>query len=129
MRINSPRPFDFIPTEAIQMRFWSKVQKTDSCWNWLGGADDRGYGVFKVNKKMWRASRLSWFFHHEDPKDLFVCHKCDVPWCVNPDHLFLGTHHDNIVDCWNKGRGTGQCGVASDRHYIENGLLKRHIQS
>ena len=86
-------------------RFWNKVDKTDTCWLWTGCLTLDKYGRFWFNNKIILAHRFSWEFHNGAiPEELFVCHKCDVRNCVNPDHLFLGTHQDNMSDKVNKGR-------------------------
>ncbi len=88
------------------------------CWEWqqacekeFGGRRRRGYSVAKytINGKRTKISghRLSYLaFVGNITSDLFVCHTCDVPWCVNPHHLFLGTHQDNMDDMIRKGRKT-----------------------
>lgn len=86
-------------------RFWSKVNKTDTCWLWIAGTDKDGYGLFKISNKMFKAHRLSWEIKFGAIKDnLWVLHKCDNPPCVNPKHLFLGTHQDNTDDKLLKNR-------------------------
>ena len=84
--------------------FWLKVEKTDNCWIWLGSKDTDGYGLFGFNRKNWFAHRLVMVFTGQDPTGLQVCHKCDNPGCVRPDHLFLGTSQDNQADKVNKNR-------------------------
>ncbi len=79
------------------------------CWLWIGNAHYFGYGKLTVEGKTRSATRLQWErFNGPIPNGLFVLHKCDVPSCVNPDHLFLGTAQDNIDDSIKKGRHT--CG-------------------
>ena len=88
------------------VRFWSKVAKGDGCWTWTGGRDVNGYGVFyDWNHKPWRAHRYMWAIERGSIGGMCVCHRCDNPECVNPDHLFLGTHTDNMRDMTAKGRG------------------------
>jgi len=89
----------------IEERFWSKMNKTDSCWLWTGPKFYNGYGEIRKPKgNVTGAHRISWELHFGPiPKGLFVCHKCDVKLCVNPDHLFLGTHRENMRDLVNKG--------------------------
>jgi hypothetical protein len=87
-------------------KFWARVDKQpDGCWEWQGCRTPKNYGVFGIKRKHWLAHRFA-FYHAVGPFDpsLLVCHKCDNPPCVNPDHLFLGTQLDNIQDCLRKGR-------------------------
>jgi transcriptional regulator with XRE-family HTH domain len=92
-----------VPAEE---RFWPKVQKTETCWLWMGGKTLGGYGVFRYNDRQEGAHRVSWQMAHKEPipERLQVLHSCDVRLCVNPDHLWLGTQSDNIQDCLAKGR-------------------------
>lgn len=85
-------------------RFWDKVEKTVYCWEWKASKTKFGYGKFR-NKLAYTAHRYSYFIHFgEIMKDMHVCHKCDNPSCVNPDHLFIGTMQDNMRDRDNKNR-------------------------
>lgn len=78
------------------------------CWIWQLGMGRDGYGKIKINKKTVRAHRASWLaFRGEIPESMLICHKCDNPMCVNPDHLFLGTPMDNMRDKVEKGRWRG----------------------
>ncbi len=87
-------------------RFWSKVNKTESCWLWTAASSNKGYGVFGADdQRRILAHRYSWELAHGPiPDGLLVCHRCDTPLCVRPDHLFLGTYEENMADCKAKGR-------------------------
>lgn len=86
-------------------QFWARVEKTDACWLWTGSTYGIGYGQFKHANKNRAAHIFSYELHHGPvPEGLVVCHHCDVPGCVRPDHLFVGTHKDNTQDMMRKGR-------------------------
>lgn len=85
-------------------RFFSKADQSGDCWLWIG-ANNRGYGTFQLNGKYYRAHRLSWeMVNGIIPDGMCVLHKCDTPACVNPAHLYLGSHADNSADMVQKGR-------------------------
>lgn len=74
------------------------------CWIWAGSCSF-GYGMISINGKLQKASRTSYtLYKGEIPTGLLACHTCDNTWCVNPDHLFLGTPRDNMIDKVKKGR-------------------------
>ena len=75
------------------------------CWLWLGCTDGKGYPAFTIMGKIVPAHRFSWEMHNKaSAKGGHVLHKCDVPVCVNPAHLFIGTQADNSLDMKQKGR-------------------------
>lgn len=93
---------------TVEERFWRNVQKTESCWFWLGTKSRNAYGIIGLggrDKKYITAHRLSYKMHHGDiPDKCVVMHSCDNPSCVNPDHLSIGTYKDNALDAIAKGR-------------------------
>lgn len=99
------RPIPELPDDVLK-RFWDKViiGKPNECWKWTAGVDKDGYGRFQLNGSSFRATRISYTIKDKDPKELCVCHSCDNPSCVNPDHLWIGTMQDDMDDCVKKDR-------------------------
>jgi hypothetical protein len=86
-------------------RFWSKVDKTDDCWNWTAGLFENGYGLFRFDNRLVRAHRFSWeLVNGEIPTGMQVNHHCDNKRCVNPAHLYVGDQKQNRADSVNRGR-------------------------
>lgn len=94
-------------TEYARFMSWVKVGGPKECWEWQASRNLKGWhgqfrnalgGVELSHRASWRLMK------GEIPKGLFVCHHCDNPICVNPNHLFLGSQSDNMKDMWAKGR-------------------------
>ena len=100
-------------------RFSSFVDKSDGCWTWTGAILKKmgGYGAFRLQGRTLGAHRASWVLMNGPiPAGLFVCHHCDNPACVRPDHLFLGTNADNVADMVAKGRQRDPIGMKGSAH-------------
>lgn len=100
------------PKESIASKFWKYVtpKSPGECWEWQGSINTQGYGVLVTydnpGRKFNRAHRLAYEIIKgiKIPDHLYGCHKCDNRKCVNPDHIFIGTHLENQIDCNQKGR-------------------------
>ncbi len=111
-------------SEAEAARFWSKVNKAGvtrvprlgPCWEWTDSHATEGYGAFYSSVGRERAHRYAWsLLRGEIPSGMWVLHRCDYRACVNPDHLWLGTHDDNMADMVAKGRGRN-AGLRGEAH-------------
>ena len=105
-------------------RFWSKVDvgAANACWEWKAKRVGNGYGGFRIPnpRKTKRAHVIAYELVKGDiPEGMLVCHECDNRLCCNPKHLWLGTHSDNAVDAFSKGRLHMHCQLRA-----ENGNAK-----
>jgi len=109
------------------VRFWSSVDKSErpkSCWIWKAGKDKYGYGIFCCGGDNYRAHRVAYqLTQGEIPKGKCVLHHCDNPSCVNPSHLFVGTHADNVRDKVAKGRQARGDTLRSNRIFLKGGAV------
>lgn len=115
-----------IYNSQVLITFFKHIQFTETCWIW-DTQQKHGYGQLRAFGKLYRAHRFSYELHFGPiPEGLFVCHKCDNPPCVNPDHLFLGTAKDNIQDMIAKGRRPDISGDKNGmRKHPEKVVVKR----
>lgn len=102
--------------DSWKNHFWDKVDRegpvhptlNTNCWVWIASRNKKGYGHLRARGTIAYAHRLAWELKRGPiPEGLWVLHRCDNPWCVRPDHLFLGTHKDNVADCTAKKRWRG----------------------
>lgn len=107
-------------------RFWSYVDKSKDCWEWQKCVNKsrRKYGLIGFNSKSYQAHRVAYFLHYGiDPLGLCVCHMCDNPRCVNPEHLFLGTMADNMRDRDKKGRHIAPVGSKNGQTQLTESMV------
>lgn len=116
--------------ESDYKRFLKYVKVEGQCFNWTGTAQERGYGKITLwkNKKHITISshRFIWtYLIGLIPQGLFVCHKCDNPKCVRPDHLFLDTHNGNMQDSVrkNRQRNIRKTHCSKGHEYSEDNLI------
>ena len=112
------------------------------CWDWQGRLDDGGYGSMTLRGSTILVHRIAWIIDNgEIPKGMNILHKCDNPKCVNPDHLFLGTHFDNMRDMAAKGRAPKRPGsknpnsklneskVREIKNLLANGKTRKYVST
>lgn len=93
--------------QDLKKRLLAKISVNEetNCWEWMGTRNGNGYGILQVSGKTLRVSRVAFeVFHNKCLGSLYACHKCDNPPCINPDHLFAGTHQQNLADSSHKFR-------------------------
>ena len=128
----------------IDLRFdWVKeklagvsIDEETGCWEYQGAKSTDGYGRFHIyancmtpKKRKYRAHRVAYaFFHGVDPAEKCVCHSCDNPACVNPEHLWLGTHQQNNDDKIRKGRAARQDGLNNSSCKLDSSALERVVE-
>ncbi|MCK5614785.1 HNH endonuclease [Candidatus Pacearchaeota archaeon] len=112
--------------ERFMDRVW--MEPNCGCWLWTAAISSSGYGGFRMKGRDFSAHRVSFsLFNGPIPRKLFVLHKCDVKICVNPEHLFLGTHQDNMDDMTNKMRCCGKRSHNSKLNEFQVRVIKRLI--
>lgn len=95
-----------MPYKNTHQTFLDRMNVVESgCWEWQHSKDARGYGKFNIYGVYWRTHRYSYQYYKGDVNGYSVLHKCDNPCCCNPEHLFLGSPTDNMLDMIRKGRG------------------------
>jgi len=110
-------------------RFWSKISfptNENDCWILNTSVDKDGYSWFHLNHKMIKGHIFNYVIHFgQVPENMCVCHSCDVRNCVNPKHLFIATHQDNISDRVKKGRTHKHIGVLNGRSKLDENLVRQ----
>lgn len=108
-------------------RFMQLVEKEplSGCWLWLGYTNAAGYGIHSRLKKRTYAHRRAWeLMRGSISGETMVCHRCDTPACVNPEHLFLGSHSDNMADMRAKGRAFRPAGTLHPQHRLSEQAVR-----
>ena len=105
---------------TARLEAYSCPDPNSGCWLWVGSTDSKGYGNLSVRGRVASAHRASYEeFRGSIPKGMCVLHRCDTPACINPEHLFLGTHQDNMGDMAEKGRAKTGRALLTKEHVLE----------
>ena len=118
-------PAPFTPEEARESFMSRYTIDHGGCWIWTGCRAGNGYGALKVNQRQYGAHQYAYLLFRGPLSDgAMVCHHCDNPLCVNPQHLFLGTALDNVRDMFSKGRqpirrGSAACSKLNESQVLE----------
>ena len=107
--------------ETRPYRFLDKILFDDGCWLWAGALDKNGYGVFERGRAHVYAYE---YWKGPVPDGMLVCHACDTPGCVKPDHLWLGTPKDNMIDSADKGRRSDQQKTHCPQGHLLDGVFR-----
>ena len=118
--------------KTLQEVFWNNIKiNKNKCWVWRGYVDSKGYGRVFFKGKKYFAHRFMLIFKNIKIKNKEVCNKCDNPRCVNPEHLFIGNHRDNMIDCLKKDRwGSAKIKTKEIKEIIykyQKGFLQKEI--
>lgn len=113
--------------QTLDKRFWSKVdvRGPDDCWEWQAGIKSTGRGMFSIGRKNIQAHRMAWeLTNGEIPGDLQVLHTCDNGKCCNPNHLYIGTHLDNMRDKVVRHRCNSLKGESDPKHKLTEAQVR-----
>lgn len=119
------------PVQPLAERFWKHVDKSGDCWVWTGSRQDYGHGILTLHRgHTMQAHRVAWMLHHgvRVPDGKHILHKCDNPPCVNPSHLYCGTHDDNMRDKAVRGRASSLRGEKNPVAKITGSIVEKARQ-
>lgn len=115
-----------LSNKTDEQRFLEKIViMEDGCWHWNALRDKNGYGKFSIKGKSIRSHRFAYqTWIGPIPNKMLVCHKCDCPPCVNPEHLFLGTEKDNANDMCSKNRQHRMIGSINPQSKLTENMVR-----